>query len=378
MVYLRSLHSHLKVLSNKDLKGTHTEYGFKRAFISLFGQDVKTFTSTMLLNVNKFQKHIDKDEFQENESMDAFWTQEGKVDIIKALDDNLIVIESSGKESEKQVQALDANLVVAESSGTDPEKQDERSRKGNDTDTDDADIKPTYDEEPMAEVQLTAECNIFAKEQQHAEQSDLINERRVDQDVVQCQDKCPLLTTLTDTKPNEQSYQFLESENQALKSEQNGQFLKEKNNEAKVKHDIDVIETINIELEHSVAKLLTKNEHLNKENKNLKQTYKYLYDSNKNTRAYTKDQNHSLIAQLNEKSIENADLRAQIQEKVFANPVLKNKLRKLTGTSVDTKFAKPLILEKPPLQTNRKHPVVRKPTTFKSERPQTSKSRFSS
>ncbi|GJT09174.1 hypothetical protein Tco_0843636 [Tanacetum coccineum] len=30
------------------------------------------------------------------------------------------------------------------------------------TDADDADIRPIYDEEPMAEIQLTAKCNIFA------------------------------------------------------------------------------------------------------------------------------------------------------------------------------------------------------------------------
>ncbi|GKF45866.1 hypothetical protein Tco_0135668 [Tanacetum coccineum] len=39
-----------------------------------------------------------------------------------------------------------------------------------------------------------------------------------------------------------------------------------------VKKDIDEIETINIELEYKVAKLIAKNEHL-------KQTYKQLYDS---------------------------------------------------------------------------------------------------
>ncbi|GKG09217.1 hypothetical protein Tco_0337963 [Tanacetum coccineum] len=38
----------------------------------------------------------------------------------------------------------------------------------------DADLisDPSYDEEPMAEVQLTAECNIFAIGQQHTEQPD--------------------------------------------------------------------------------------------------------------------------------------------------------------------------------------------------------------
>ncbi|GJZ38345.1 hypothetical protein Tco_0584536 [Tanacetum coccineum] len=46
--------------------------------------------------------------------------------------------------------------------------------------------------------------------------------------------------------------------------------VKEASNEAKVKNDIDVIETINIELEHSVAKLLAANEQLHKENEHLK------------------------------------------------------------------------------------------------------------
>ncbi|GJV85344.1 hypothetical protein Tco_1525242 [Tanacetum coccineum] len=125
-----------------------------------------------------------------------------------------------------------------------------------------------------------------------------------------------------------------------------------------VKHDIDVTETINIKLEHNVAKLLTENEHLNMEKEHSKKTYKDLYDSIKKTRVQTKDHNDSLTEQLNKKSIENADSKAQIQEKVFAIAALKNKLRKLKGNSVDTKFAKPSILGKPSLQTNRKHPVV--------------------
>ncbi|GJY29929.1 hypothetical protein Tco_0405696 [Tanacetum coccineum] len=73
MAYFRSLHSHLQVLSKEDLKGTRIEHGFKQAFMSLFGQDVDTFTSTMLLNVDQLQKQLDKDEFQEDGSMAAFW-----------------------------------------------------------------------------------------------------------------------------------------------------------------------------------------------------------------------------------------------------------------------------------------------------------------
>ncbi|GJT83317.1 hypothetical protein Tco_1057659 [Tanacetum coccineum] len=73
MAYFRSLHSHLQVLSNQDLKGTRIEHGFKWAFMSLFGQDNDTFISTMLLNVDQLQKQLDKDEFQEDGSMVAFW-----------------------------------------------------------------------------------------------------------------------------------------------------------------------------------------------------------------------------------------------------------------------------------------------------------------
>nr|GEX81873.1 hypothetical protein [Tanacetum cinerariifolium] len=68
-----------------------------------------------------------------------------------------------------------------------------------------------------------------------------------------------------------------------------------------------------------------------------KNTYKYLSDSIKKTSVQTKDHADSLIVQLNYKSVENADLKAQIQENVFANASLKNKLRKIKGTSVDTK-----------------------------------------
>nr|GEV95196.1 hypothetical protein [Tanacetum cinerariifolium] len=78
------------------------------------------------------------------------------------------------------------------------------------------------------------------------------------------------------------------------------------------------------------AKLLAVNEKLNKENEHLKQTYKELFD----LQIHTKDHNDSLIAQVNSKTVENADLKAQIQEEVFVNATLKNKLRKLKGTYV--------------------------------------------
>ncbi|GJY02964.1 hypothetical protein Tco_0361116 [Tanacetum coccineum] len=115
----------------------------------------------------------------------------------------------------------------------------------------------------------------------------------------------------------------LKYQNQALKSGQHGQILNEISNKAKIKKEIDVLETMNIELEHSVAKL-------RKENETLKKHYKDLYDSIKITRSKTIEQTTSLLAN-------NVDLKAQIQEKVFAISALKNDLRKLKGNSVDTK-----------------------------------------
>ncbi|GJY43451.1 retrovirus-related pol polyprotein from transposon TNT 1-94 [Tanacetum coccineum] len=91
--------------------------------------------------------------------------------------------------------------------------------------------------------------------------------------------------------------------------------MRENVKEEKVKHEMDKIETINIELEHSVAKLLSKNEHLHIEIEHLKNIYKDQFDSIKKIRALSKKHSDSLIGQLNSKSMENADLKHQIQDK---------------------------------------------------------------
>ncbi|GJR85817.1 hypothetical protein Tco_0209828 [Tanacetum coccineum] len=65
--------------------------------------------------------------------------------------------------------------------------------------------------------------------------------------------------------------------------------IRENDKEEKVKHDMDEIETINIELEHSVDKLLFENERLHKEIKHLKKFYKDQFDSIKKTRALSKE-----------------------------------------------------------------------------------------
>ncbi|GJS10011.1 hypothetical protein Tco_0366807 [Tanacetum coccineum] len=87
--------------------------------------------------------------------------------------------------------ALDASLVDTESSGTELKEQDTRNILGNDAHADDADIRPVYDEGPMAEVQLIVDHNVFTTEQQHTEQPEFNNEGEVDQNAEQCHDTCP-------------------------------------------------------------------------------------------------------------------------------------------------------------------------------------------
>ncbi|GKB18689.1 hypothetical protein Tco_0852612, partial [Tanacetum coccineum] len=385
-------------------------------------------------------------------------SQDVQINPVQAVDDSLIVSKSSWIESENNnalstsvnetqlqqheslvtesttlevnlntdVKALDAGLVITESSRTKSDKHDTSSNLRTYITHDvDADIRPVNDQVPFAEVQLTAQHNVLANEQQHTEQSEPIYDTyllekvdsnttpdstnmchrggEIDQDAEHDQVKSPLLKAeflktndmVEKEVYNELSNRFLQLEkhcisleisiqqkeesfqsNKPCKNQDSPEFreffeinelkaqlqaknstinnlkeqiknVHEKSNEAKVKHDIDVLVTINIEMESSVAKLLTENKKLNKENEHLKQTYKELYDSIKKTRIQTKDHNDSLIAQVNSKTVENADLKAQIQEKVFANAALKNELRKLKGTCVDTKFAKPSILGKP-------------------------------
>ncbi|GJW14044.1 hypothetical protein Tco_0018177 [Tanacetum coccineum] len=296
------------------------------------------------------------------------------------------------------VKALDAGSVNTESSGTKSDKHDTSSSSGTYiTHAVDADIRLVNDQVLFAEVQLATQHNVLANEQQHTEQSKPIYDTyllekvdsnttpdstnmchrggEIDQDAEQYQAKSPLLKAEF-LKMNDMHPEFCEFfEINDLKAQLQAKTtlicnlknqiksVKEASNEAKVKHEIDVLETINIELESSVAKLLAENEKLNKENEHLKQTYKELYDSIKKTRIQTKDHNDSLIAQVNSKTVENADLKAQIQEKVFANVALKNELRKLKGNNMDTKFAKPSILGKPFASQVDVNNVLSKPIT---------------
>ncbi|GKB63003.1 hypothetical protein Tco_0919189 [Tanacetum coccineum] len=137
MVSFRQLHSHLKLLLNNDLKGTRTESGFKRAFATLFGQDVETFIGTMFLNMDQLEKQLDKEEFQEIGSIASFKVLETQ---IRDLNDHHMKIVKKSIDERAQHKR--------EMFGTESKEQDTSSRSWNDAHADDADIRPIYDEEP--------------------------------------------------------------------------------------------------------------------------------------------------------------------------------------------------------------------------------------
>ncbi|GJZ55913.1 hypothetical protein Tco_0611106 [Tanacetum coccineum] len=248
MVSFQRLHSHLKCLLNNDLKGSRTEDGFKRAFTTLFCQDLETFTGTMFLNVDQLEKQLDNKEFQEIGSMASFKVLETQFQMFINsqiyLNDEYIVMtrnyfleytrldipefrdtliqnmdyvkksiekralhkmEYDSRVNERLTQtteekvdlskALDASLVIIESNGTESQEQDTSSRSGNDAHVDDADIRPIYNEEPMDfatgnDAQTSAEINIFATGQQHPEQPEFNNEGEVATRRVESQDVC--------------------------------------------------------------------------------------------------------------------------------------------------------------------------------------------
>nr|GEV38061.1 hypothetical protein [Tanacetum cinerariifolium] len=100
--------------------------------------------------------------------------------------------------------------------------------------------------------------------------------------------------------------------------------------ERKVKRKFDEIETLNIELDHKVTKLIA-------ENKHLKQTHQQLYDSIKSSRVRSKEQCDDLINKVNLKSAEVSDLKASLQEKVLVITALKEQLNRLKGKAIVTK-----------------------------------------
>nr|GEW01201.1 hypothetical protein [Tanacetum cinerariifolium] len=157
----------IKRLSQNDLQGSRTKSGFKRAFATLFGQDIESFTGTMFLNVKQLEKQLDKEDFQEIGSMAAFNVLEMRFQMFITAQHkreyDSWMNERHMQTTEEKIdtsKALDASLVDTESSGTESKEQYTSSRSGNDTHDDVVDIKPIYDEEPMAKPRCDSQVDV--------------------------------------------------------------------------------------------------------------------------------------------------------------------------------------------------------------------------
>ncbi|GJW10342.1 hypothetical protein Tco_1576169 [Tanacetum coccineum] len=104
-----------------------------------------------------------------------------KMEYERRVNERQIQTTEEKTDTSNALDALDASSVIIESNGTESKEQDTSSRSGNDAHVDDADIRPIYNEEPIAEVQTTAEINIFATGQQILTPESLMKER-YDQD----------------------------------------------------------------------------------------------------------------------------------------------------------------------------------------------------
>ncbi|GJW62477.1 gag-pol polyprotein [Tanacetum coccineum] len=287
----------------------------------------------MLLNVDQLQKQLDKDEFQEDGSMTAFWVVNNQfqkfIDSKFTLDYDSQMTDTYFVEYTRiEVQHFRDTLLqhlgnvkksVAER--TRHQRQYERrvNKRQMQTQESKIDTGKALDADLVDTESIRTDSTVQG--QQHTEQPEIIVEGRVDQYPETCQVKSPMLDSSPDNQTTEYSKQSLEA---------TWSILNETSNKAKIEKEIDVLETMNIELEHSVATL-------RKENETLKQHYKDLYDSIKITRSKTTKQTTSL-------------------------------LRIMSGGGVLGKPVLPLLEES----------VVRQPNEFKSERAQMSKQRFAS
>ncbi|GJU90854.1 hypothetical protein Tco_1303277 [Tanacetum coccineum] len=232
----------------------------------------------MLLNVDRLQKQLDKDEFQEDGSMTAFWVVNNQFQ--NFIDSKFTLDYDSQMTDTRFVQYTGIEVqhfrdTLLQHLGNVKKSVAERTRH-----------KRQYERRVNKRQMQTQESEIDTG-QQHTEQPEIINEGRVDQYPETCQVKSPMLDSSPDNQTTEYSKQSLESKTTELTT--------------------------------------------------------------------------SLL-------LINAELKAQIQEKVFAIAALKNDLRKLKGNSVDTKFDKTSVLGKPVLPSLRNQSVVRQPNAFKSER----------
>ncbi|GKB61803.1 hypothetical protein Tco_0917989 [Tanacetum coccineum] len=123
----------------------------------------------MFLYVDQLEKQLDNEEFQEIGSMAAFKVLKTQFQMfIKSrmyMGDEYVVMTRNYFLQYTQLEILEFRDTLIQHMESVKKLIDERAKhkleSGNDAHADDADIRLIYDKEPMAEVQTTAEINVF-------------------------------------------------------------------------------------------------------------------------------------------------------------------------------------------------------------------------
>ncbi|GKB01945.1 hypothetical protein Tco_0829989 [Tanacetum coccineum] len=222
MTWFKQLETHLHDLYL--LNSLYAVDAFKPGFRSFFGEEHQTFKLKMFHNLDQLRLQLEREnlhgvnaktclqalrtqlayrrELLENldtleavihKVVNTYAVLRMKENEVNALEENgsqlhdEILHEHQIKSSVKMqsqdiqikpVQAMDDSLIVSKGSLIEPENNDAFSKSEIETHMQrqeekvDMHIRPVIDEEPFAEVQLTALHNILANEQQHTEQSE--------------------------------------------------------------------------------------------------------------------------------------------------------------------------------------------------------------
>ncbi|GJZ85592.1 hypothetical protein Tco_0650931 [Tanacetum coccineum] len=122
-------------------------------------------------------KQLNEEILHEHEIKKSFKLQSQDVQInpVQAVDDNLIVSKSSWIESKNNNELSKSHWMLGrllqKATGQSQISMIQATVQGIISHVVDADIRPVNDQVPFVEVQLTAQHNVLAKEQQHTEQS---------------------------------------------------------------------------------------------------------------------------------------------------------------------------------------------------------------
>nr|GEV27257.1 copia protein [Tanacetum cinerariifolium] len=136
MAAFNVLKTHFQMfITNRDYLNDEYIAMTRSYFIQYTGQTIPEFRDTLIQHLESVKKSIDE-RVQLKREYDS-WVNERQM--------------QTTKEKVDMSQALDASLVDTESSRPESKEQDTSSSSGNDAHDDDADIRPIYDEEPMAE-----------------------------------------------------------------------------------------------------------------------------------------------------------------------------------------------------------------------------------